>query len=111
MDLKEVQIVFGRPDFWPKVVAQHELFLRKAPKLEEAVASIVDPARPAVDHDQHLIVVLLQLVRVTPNLRPEAARVGPPVLLGFKGDGQSASAASIAASSWSPMAVTSASIG
>jgi hypothetical protein len=27
-------------------------------------------------------------VRVTPKLRPEVGRVGPPVLLGFKSDGQ-----------------------
>lgn len=27
-------------------------------------------------------------VRVTQNLRPEVGRVGPPMLLGFKGDGR-----------------------
>lgn len=27
-------------------------------------------------------------VRVTPKLRPEAEHIGPPVLLGFKGDGR-----------------------
>ena len=49
------------------MVAQHGLFLQKASKFEEAVASIVDPARPAVDHDQYLIVVLLQLVAIGMN--------------------------------------------
>jgi hypothetical protein len=27
-------------------------------------------------------------VRITPNLQPEARHIGPPVLLGFKSDGQ-----------------------
>lgn len=27
-------------------------------------------------------------VRVTPNLRPEATHIGPPVFLGLKGDGR-----------------------
>jgi len=67
MEAAEKAVVFGKPEFWPKVIERHGPFLEKVPALERAVSSIVDPAHKEVDYQQHLLMMLLQLVAIGMN--------------------------------------------
>ena len=61
---QQYTIAFGFQKFWPEVVARFPGFFEPADRLQQAVASIVDPARADISPNQHLLLNLLMLVSV-----------------------------------------------
>lgn len=55
---------FANPDFWAKVVEEHPRFFECSVRLQDAVRSVVDPAREEVDGFQQLQINMLMLTAI-----------------------------------------------